>query len=109
MALLAGITVASLIGLNADCNGATGECPRSDAYRARLLGYPVVVLVLLLVGTIWSFRKRTLRPLVLAEASVLALSALADAIINTPDIGTGVFLAAAAAIGWAALRRPPSR
>jgi hypothetical protein len=105
--LLAGITVASLIGLNAECNGAADECPRSAAYRGRLLGHPVVVLVLLLVGTIWSFRQRTLRPLVLAEASVLALSALAEAIINTPDIGTAGFLATAAVIGWAALRRPP--
>jgi hypothetical protein len=104
--LLAATTAASLIGLNAECNGSGAECPRSAAYRGALLADPVVALVLLLFGTMWSFRRRTLRPLVLAEASVLAVIALVDAIINTPDIGTVVLLASAAALGRAALRRP---
>jgi hypothetical protein len=104
--LLAAITAAALIGLNAECNGSAGECPRSAAYRGALLADPVVALVLLLVGAIWSVRQRTVRPLVLAEASVLGVSALVDAIINSPDIGTVVFLAIAVGLGRAALRRP---
>jgi len=47
-----------------------------------------------------------LRPLVLAEAAVLAVAALVDAALNTSDIGTAVLLALAGVIGGAARRRP---
>jgi hypothetical protein len=57
------------------------------------------------VGTAWSIRRRTLSPLGLAEAATLAVAALVDAILNTPDMGTVVALALAAGIGAAALRR----
>jgi hypothetical protein len=106
--LLGAITIATLIGLNAECNGSANECPRSDAYRGALLATPCIALVLLLVGTVWSVRKRTLRPLVLAEASSLAVSALVDATLNTPDLGTLVLLVVATLIGAAALRQPTS-
>jgi hypothetical protein len=105
VALVTATTVASLIGLNAECNGSASECPRSDAYRAGLLAMPCAALVLLLGGTVWSIRKRTLRPLVVAEAAVLAVEALVDATLNTPDIGTVVLLAFATVIGGAALRQ----
>jgi hypothetical protein len=103
--LIAAITAASLIGLNAECNGSGAECPRSAAYRGVLLADPVVALALLLVGAIWALRRRTLRPLILAEASVLALSGLVDAVLDAPDIGTVVLLVGAAALGRAALPR----
>ena len=107
--LLAVITAASLIGLDAECNGSSAECPRSAAYRGALLADPVFALVLLLGGAVWAIRRRTLRPLVLAEAAVLAVSALVGAALDTPGVGTVVLLAGAVALGAAALRRPASR
>jgi len=106
--LLAGTTVAVLIGLNAECTGSTDDCPHSDAYRYTLLSLPIAGAILLLGGTAWAIRRRTLRPLVLAEAAFLAVVALTDAVLNTPDIGTAVSLAVAAAVGRAALRVPGS-
>ena len=104
--LFAGTAAASLVALNAECNGSDSECPRSAAYRGVVLANPVVALVVLLCGAVWAVRRRTVRPLVLAEACVLAVSALGDAVINSADIGTLVLLAGAAALGRAALRRP---
>ena len=109
--LLAVASVASLIGLNAECNGAADECPRSDAYRGTLLAFPVVALVLLLAGAVWAARRRALWPLVLAEAAVLGVAAVTDLGLNKLDTGSVVLLLVAAGIGWAALdrrRRPPS-
>jgi uncharacterized membrane protein YoaK (UPF0700 family) len=103
--LLAATTLAALIGLSAECTGSTEDCPHSDTYRGVLLTVPVVAALLLVAGTAWSIRRRTLSPLALAEAATLAVAALVDAILNTPDIGTMVLLALAAGIGAAALRR----
>lgn len=105
--LLAAITAASLIGLNAECNGSGAECPRSAAYSGVLLADPVVTFTVLLVGAAWALRRRTIRPLILAEAAVLALSALVDAVLDAPDIGTVVLLAGTVALGRAALPRRP--
>ena len=107
--LLAALTVASLIGLNAECNGA--DCPRSDAYRYTLLSIPITAALLLAAGAVWSIRRRRLWPLVLAEAAVLAAAALIDAVLNAADVGTVVWLGVAAIAGRAALRRrgPNSR
>jgi hypothetical protein len=104
--LLAATTFASLIGLSAECTGSTADCPHSDVYRGALLATPIAAAILLVGGTAWSIRRRTLRPLVLAEAAVLAVDALTDAVLNTPDIGTFVLLAVAAAIGGVVLQRP---
>lgn len=101
--ILAVTTIGALIGLNAECNGA--DCPRSDAWRATVVATPVVTLVLLLVGAAWSAMTRKLRPLVLAEATVLSVVALVDAAVYEPDLGTGVLLAVAGFVGWRALRR----
>ena len=64
-------TIGALIGLNAECNG--GDCPRSDAWRAGVIAMPVTAAILLLVGATWSVVSRKLRPLVLAEATVLSV------------------------------------
>ena len=109
--LLAVASVASLIGLNAECNGAADECPRSDAYRWTLVAFPVVALVLLVAGTVWSVRRRALWPLVLAEAALLGAAAVTDVGLNELDTGSVVLVLVAAGVGWAALdrrRRPPS-
>ena len=101
--ILAVLTIGALIGLNAECNGA--DCPRSDAWRAAVIATPVVAAILLLVGATWSVVSRKLRPLVLAEATVLSVVALVDAAVYEPDLGTGVLLAVAGFVGWRALRR----
>src|SRR5712691_4883412 len=103
--LLAVITVGALIGLNAECNGGAGECPRSDAYRWTLLVFPVFSLVLLVAGVVWSLRRRALWPLVLAEAAVLGATALVDTGLGELDTGTAVLLLASVGLGWAALGR----
>jgi hypothetical protein len=105
LALLAVVTIGALVGLNAECNGAADECPRSDAYRGTLLALPVVTLVLLLAGAVWAARRRALWPLVLAEAAVLGAWALTGAAVDEFDTETAVLLLAAAGIGWAALGR----
>jgi hypothetical protein len=101
--LLAVITVAALIGLNAECNGAAGECPRSDAYRGALIALPVASFVLLLAGGVWSLRRRAVAPLVLAEAAVLGVAVCVDALVNELGLETAVLLLASIGIGWAAL------
>ena len=50
--ILAVITIAALIGLNAECNGA--DCPRSDVWRATVVATPVATAILVLVGATWS-------------------------------------------------------
>ena len=102
--ILAVLTIGALIGLNAECNG--GDCPRSDAWRAGVIAMPVTAAILLLVGATWSVVSREdPPPLVLAEAAVLAVAALVDAVVYEPDLGTAVLLAVAGFVGWRALRR----
>jgi hypothetical protein len=102
--ILAVLTIGALIGLNAECNGA--GCPRSDAWRAGVIAIPVTAAILLLVGATWSVVSRKLRPLVLAEAAVVAVVALWDAaVFDEPGLGTAVLLAVAGFVGWRALRR----
>ena len=96
-------TIAALIGLNAECNGA--DCPRSDAWRATVVATPVAALILLLVGATLSAITRKLRPLVLAEAAVLALLALVGIAFDEAGLGTAVLLAVAGFVAWRALRR----
>ena len=103
--LLAVVTIGALIGLNAECNGAADECPRSDAYRWTLIALPVVTLVLLLAGAVWAARRRALWPIVLAVAAVLGLAAVANAGLNQFGTAGAVQLLAAVGIGWAALGR----
>jgi hypothetical protein len=99
------MTIGALVGLNAECNSGVGECPRSDSYRGTLIAIPVVTLVLLLGGAIWSVRRRALWPFVLAEAAVLGVSAVTGAALGEFGIGTAVFLLASVGIGRAALAR----
>jgi len=101
--ILAVTTIGALIGLNAECNGA--DCPRSEAWRGAVVAMPVAAGILLLVGATWSVASRKLRPLVLAEAAVLAVVALVDAAISKPDIGTLVLLALAGLVGWRVVLR----
>ena len=101
--ILAGITIAALIGLNAECNGA--DCPRSDAWRATVVATPVATAILLLVGATLSAITRKLRPLVLAEAAVLALLALVGIAFDEAGLATVVLLAVAGLVGWRALRK----
>jgi hypothetical protein len=105
LALLAGITVAVLVGLNAECTGSTSDCPRSDAYRYTLVVTPLVAAVVLLVGGPWGIRARRLWPLVLAEAVVLAAFSLVGVALGGAGIGTAVLFAAAVLLGGGALRR----
>lgn len=102
--LLLAVTAASLIGLNAQCNGAASECPRSDAYRFGLLATPIAAAILLVAGGVLCVSKRALWPLFLAEAAVLALDAVTDGFVETPDVGTAFWLGLAILIGWLALR-----
>jgi len=101
--ILAVVTIAALIGLNAECNGA--DCPRSDAWRATVVATPVATAILLLVGATWSAITRKLRPLVLAEATVLALVALLGVAFDGAGPATVVLLAVAGVVGWRALGR----
>jgi hypothetical protein len=104
LVILAVFTIGALIGLNAECNG--GDCPRSDAWRAGVIAIPVTAAIILLVGATWSVVSRKLRPLVLAEAAVLAFVALWDAsVFDEPGLGTAVLLAVAGFVGWRALCR----
>ena len=100
--ILAVVTIAALIGLNAECNGA--DCPRSDAWRATVVATPVATAILLLVGATWSAITRKLRPLVLAEATVLALVALLGVAFDGAGPATVVLLAVGI-VGWRALGR----
>src|SRR5262245_10975387 len=99
--LLTLVTIAGLIGLNAECNGA--DCPRSDAYRYTIVAAPVATLILLAAGTALSILRRRLWPLVLAEAVSLAVVALLDAGRSSLGLHTVVLLAIAALIGRAAV------
>jgi len=103
LVLLAALTVASLIGLNAECNGA--GCPRSDAYRDTLVSFPILAALLLAAGAAWSIRRRRLWPLVLAEAATVASVALAGAVLDSAGVATVVWLVISAAAGRAAWRR----
>lgn len=101
-----GVTsIGALIGLNAECNGSSADCPRSDAYRGALLAVPPMMAVLLLGGATWSIRRRRLRPLVLAEAAALGVAVLIDAALQGPDAGTLVFGGLAIGTAAAATRR----
>jgi hypothetical protein len=104
--LLAATTFASLVGLTAECTGSTADCPRSDAYRGTLVAMPLLSAVLLLAGSAWSVREQSLRPLVLAEAGVLALAAVVGMALGGAGIGTAVLLVLALLVGQAAVRRP---
>ena len=64
--VLAVTTVGALIGLNAECNGAASECPRSDTYRWTRVALPPAVLLILAAGAIVAVRRRSVRPLLLA-------------------------------------------
>jgi hypothetical protein len=101
--LLLGVTVAALIGLEAECNGA--GCPRSDAYRGTLLAMPLATAAVLVTGAVWSIRERTLRPLLLAEAAALGLLAVIGAVLGDAGVGTLVLLALAVAAARAGLTR----
>ncbi len=92
MILLAATAIASLIGLSAECTGSTSDCPRSEAYRDTLVAMPLATAALLVGGVAWSIRRRTVKPLILAEAAALVLVALTDALFNSPDIGTVVLV-----------------
>ena len=70
-----------------------------------MVATPVVTAILLLVGATWSVVSRKLRPLVLAEATVLALLALVGVVFDEAGLGTVVLLAVAGFVGWRALRR----
>ena len=103
--LLAVVTVGALVGLNAECNGAADQCPRSDAYRGTLLAFPVLALVLLVAGALWAARRRALWPLVLAEGAVIGVAALVDASLSGVDTGDAFLLLVATGVAWAALDR----
>jgi hypothetical protein len=102
LVLLLGTTAAVLIGLNAECNGPTTDCPHSDAYRYTALALPVAAAVLLAGGTAWSILRRSLRPLVFAEAGVLGVVTLVGAVLNGFGAATVVLLTAAFGIARAA-------
>ena len=61
--------------------------------------------IVLLGGATWSAITRKLRPLVLAEAAVLALVALLGVAFDEAGIATVVMLAVAGFVGWRALGR----
>jgi len=61
--------------------------------------------ILLLAGATWSAITRELRPLVLAEAAVIALVPLVGVAFGDAGPSTFVWLAVAAFVGWRALRR----
>jgi len=71
--ILAFITVAALIGLNAECNGTASECPRSTAYRVTHLSAPIVALLILGGGAVVSARRRSPVPLLMACGGTIAL------------------------------------
>jgi hypothetical protein len=75
-------TIGSLVGLNAECNGAAGECPRSDAYRWTLLLSPVFVLAILVTGAILSGRRRSLRPLLVGCGAAIVFDVVADSMLR---------------------------
>jgi hypothetical protein len=64
-----------------------------------------VSLALLVAGTVWSIRRRLLRPLVLADAAVLGLGAVVDAALDYFSAFDALALAVAIGVGWSALQR----
>jgi hypothetical protein len=81
--VILGVTsIGALIGLNAECNGGAGECPRSTAYRATLLAAPVVVLTILVVGATFAARRRSVQPLLLACGLAIVFDAVADSALG---------------------------
>ena len=107
LAELGAITIGALVGLNAECNGPTTDCPRSAAYRYTLVALPPASLALLVAGTVWSIRRRSLRPLVLAEAAVLGLGPVVGVLLGSSGAVTVLLLAVAVAVGRSALRGSP--
>jgi ABC-type antimicrobial peptide transport system permease subunit len=75
-------TVGALVGLNAECNGAASECPRSTPYRATLVVSPVAVLAILIVGAIVARRARSLQPLLLACGAAIVFDAVTDSALG---------------------------
>jgi hypothetical protein len=75
-------TVGALIGLNAECNGAGSECPRSTAYRATLLVSPFAVLAILVAGAVLARRHRSLQPLLLTCGAAIVLDAVIDSALG---------------------------
>jgi hypothetical protein len=106
--LLAATTFAALVGLTAECTGSTADCPPSDAHRGTLIAMPLLSAVLLVVGAAWSIRRRSIRPLVLAEACVLAVAAVVGSLLGGTGLVTVALVALAVVIGRAAMR-PPRR
>jgi hypothetical protein len=104
--LAAAATFAALVGLSAECTGSTTDCPPSDAHRGTLIAMPLLSAVLLVVGAAWSIRRSSVRPLVLAEACVLAVAAVIGSILGGTGIVTIVLLALAFVIGQAAMPKP---
>src|SRR4029079_2560815 len=101
--ILGAVTIAALIGLNAECNGA--DCPRSDTWRATVVATPVATAILLLGGATWSGISRRLQPRVPAAAARLALLAAGRVALDDAGLGTMVLLAVAGFVGWRALGR----
>jgi hypothetical protein len=75
-------TAGALVGLNAECNGAASECPRSTAYRATLVASPVAVLAILVAGAILARRQRSLQPLLLACGAAIVFDAVTDSALG---------------------------
>ena len=75
-------TVGALVGLDAECNGGAGECPRSTAYRSTLVLSPIAVLAILVAGAILARRQRSLQPLLLACGAAIVLDAVADSALG---------------------------
>src|SRR6476619_4605779 len=98
--ILGAVTIAALIGLNAECNGA--DCPRSDAWRATVVATPVATAILLLGGATWSGSSRRLRPLVLAGAGALGRGGRAGVAFDEAGPGIVALLAVAGFVGWRA-------
>lgn len=75
-------TVGALVALNAECNGAASECPRSTAYRATLVVSPIAVLTILVAGAILARRHRSLQPLLLGCGAAIVLDAVVDSALG---------------------------
>ena|SRR2546423_12198973 len=102
LVLLGGTAIAAAVSLNAECLGPSSECPRSAAYRYTLLALPIAALALVVAGTGWSVRRRSLQPVVLAEAVVLGLDTIVDSVLDYFGAVNALLLATAIGIGWSA-------
>jgi hypothetical protein len=79
--ILAVTAVGSLVGLNAECNGAASECPRSTAYRATLIGTPITVLVVVVSGAVVAVRRRSVYPLLGACGAAIVFDIVAGSFV----------------------------